>query len=128
MILAASPPKRDNATLVHAATLALQQGLEVAAGIIARTALETHLRSLCQAHDWEPGHKHPSATQYLSRLYNKHHVTKTTHRDLKRAIACGNRCAHGQAVAWWEVESLVSVTKTFMQTHPLPWWWEAMAG
>ena len=127
MILITSPTPRSNATLLASAAQALREGLEVASAVIARTALEAHLRSLCIAHDCLPHGDRAGASQYLSRLYQRRHLTRSTHRELKQAIDVGNRACHGEAVAWHEVSWLLGVVKTTMMSHPLPVWFEDLA-
>ena len=102
------------------ATKALDRGMEVAAGVLARVALEVHLRALCIAYGYVRKKPRPPPAMDLIYLYRKKHFDQPTFARMKRAIKLGNYCAHGHDVPADQVEWLVSVVRKFMLTHPLP--------
>ncbi len=120
MVAIITPEPQSRARLLHAAAVAMRLGVEPVAGIVARILLERHLKRLCASNDCTPEKKHAGIECFLGRLYNKGHVSKPTHRELKGALQVCNRCAHGEAVAWHEVEAAVSAIETFLRSHPLP--------
>ncbi len=120
MVAVITPEPQSRARLLHAASVALRLGIEPVAGIVARILLERHLKRLCRSHDCTPEKKHAGIETFLGRLYNKRHMSKPTHRELKGALKVSNRCAHGEPVAWHEVEAAVSSIETFITSYPLP--------
>ena len=117
-MIAPNPMTRDR--LLHAAAVAMRLGVEPVAGMITRILLERHVHRLCVQFECLPERRFPTLEQCMGRLYNKRHMSKPTHREMKGALKVCNRCAHGEPVAWHEVKAAVSSIEGFLMTHPLP--------
>ena len=126
MVTAITPPRQNHATLLRSANVALHHGLGLAAGVMARVALESHLTMLCKSHQCAIEKKRPTARENLTRLYNRHHVTKATQRGLKMAITIGDKCAHNAPVSWADIQFTVNTARDFIETYPMAPWWEDM--
>ncbi len=59
-------------------------------------------------------------TRAVRQATGGHRITKPMHRELKHALRVCNRCAHGDPVAWHEVEAAVGSISAFLTSHPLP--------
>lgn len=124
MVATLTPQRRNQNDLLRSARVALQSGLDLAAGVTARIALEAHVKLLCQSHNCKPCHERAGAREYVVQLYKERHITKATKLELDLVLKICNRCAHNEGVAWNEIVYAIGAVRDFMQIHNLPPWWE----
>ena len=124
MVATLKPERTSHAALLASAHVALNHGLWIAAGVLSRVALESHLKYLCKSHRCEPEKHRATARDYLGRLYNQHHVTKAWHSAIKTAIKTGDNCAHNEPVTWLEIQYALNTAQEFYRTNELAPWWE----
>ncbi len=123
MVATLKAERTSHAALLASAHTALNHGLWIAAGVLSRVALESHLKYLCKSHRCEPEKRRATARDFLGRLYNQHHVTKAWQRALKTALKTGDNCAHNEPVTWQEIQYAISTAGEFIETNELaPWW------
>ena len=97
----------SNVELLQSARSVMRQGHVLAAGCLARSSLEVHLRRLSTWHGCEPHNGRASIWLYTERLHDKGIIDRVARSEIKQAAKVGNRCAHGQAVFWADVATML---------------------
>ena len=100
---------KSNVELLQSARAVMRQGHVLAAGCLGRSCLEVHLRRLSTWHGCEPRNGRAGVWLYTERLHDRGIIDKVARREIKAAIKVGNRCAHGEAVHWSDVASMLDV-------------------
>ena len=93
------------------------EGHVVAAGMIARHALETCLRRLCDSHDCLPSRKRLRfgvKDALCNALTKSHAVDKATAREARRLFDVGSSVVHGQDVPAHAIETLLQDVRQFV--------------
>ena len=96
---------------------ALQNGLVVSSGVMARAALEGHLRDLYRYYVCTVVPRRYTAKDLVGQLSRARQVDKSTQKAVKAAIANGNRCAHNAPVDYFEVVILIEEVQCFLAVH-----------
>ena len=106
-----------DATLVDQADYLLTEGFSIAAGMLARSALEECLRDLCLCHQCEPEYKKARFSvndAYLDNLRRAKVFDKATAVEAKRLFTVGSQIVHCEPVTEGTVETLVQGVRAFI--------------
>jgi hypothetical protein len=100
-------PVRELLTIGQQAS---RTGLHLAAGVITRIGLETHLRDLCELYACEPhgGKRGIGCVSYADALFKRRYIARDDRKEIIVLSKTGNRCAHNAGVDWFEVEQLIA--------------------
>jgi len=93
----------------------------LAAGILGRAVLESHLRKWCERAGCLPQKDKATLDDYKSELYRANHLGKTEMKHVEGMTAIGNDAAHANpSLTLEQVERLLEGLTEFLANHPLP--------
>ena len=111
---------KSNVELLQSARAVMRQGHVLAAGCLGRSCLELHLRRLATWYGCEPRNGKAGIWLYCERLLDKGIIDKTARREIKQAVRVGNRCAHGEAVHWADVCTMLDSVLGLLSRYWIP--------
>ena len=107
--------------LLEQAKELLDKGYFLAAGVLGRAVLESHLRKWCEHEQCLPTKDKPMLGDFKTALRAKQLITKTVQAHIEAMAAVGNDAAHAKPeLKQHEVERLLNDLTAFLATHPLP--------
>lgn len=106
--------------LIDQAEYLLGENYHVAAGVLARGSLESHLRSMCDHLGCTPTKTRPTINDYNAALYAGKHLTKVTMKHVDALAAVGNEAAHASPdLKSEDVETMVPGVRDFVSRYSL---------
>jgi len=109
----------DPASLLHDADRLLVEDFSIAAGMLARSALEAHLKLLCQQHGCEPPLKELRRSckeAYLGHLKRAGILDRAGELEGTRLFELGSRIIHCEVLDTVSIDTLLQDVRRFVET------------